>query len=116
MPGTGMLLLSAVRRSVAFAALIVPIAFGDASFGAGPFDWAPLAWIGRRSCAIYLWHVPMMCLAYHLLPGGPLAATAEDVALTLAVTMASWRFVEQSALRHKPRFERRPAARLAPAA
>jgi peptidoglycan/LPS O-acetylase OafA/YrhL len=58
---------------------------------------APLVWIGKRSYGIYLWHWPVMALTR---PGvdlswpRPLLVLAQ-VALTVALAAASYRWVEQ---------------------
>ncbi len=72
------------------------------------FGWRPLVWIGRRSYAIYL---------FHLLVFNELGHVQDhlssfwwfwlNVAVIGIVAALSWRFVEQPFLRRKARFERR---------
>jgi peptidoglycan/LPS O-acetylase OafA/YrhL len=67
----------------------------------------PLVAIGQRSYGIYLWHYPLIVAV-----GSDLPDLTRDqqrllvVAATAVATVASYRFVEQPALRWKRRFER----------
>ncbi len=56
----------------------------------------PMVWLGTRSYAIYLFHWPIIALSPDSI--GPIRGhwlAALQVALTLALASASWRFVEQ---------------------
>jgi peptidoglycan/LPS O-acetylase OafA/YrhL len=56
----------------------------------------PLKWLGERSYAIYLWHVPVIVLTNPILATGvSFPRTALQVGGTLALAELSWRFVEQ---------------------
>jgi peptidoglycan/LPS O-acetylase OafA/YrhL len=63
----------------------------------------PVVWVGERSYAIYLWHLPLITFALGHGYGkkGILAAWV----LTVLAAAVSWRFVEQPFLRLKHRFE-----------
>ena len=63
----------------------------------------PVVWVGERSYAIYLWHLPLITFAIERGYGrkGILAAWA----LTALAAAVSWRLVEQPCLRLKERFE-----------
>jgi peptidoglycan/LPS O-acetylase OafA/YrhL len=82
----------------------------------------PVAWMGRVSYGIYLWHVPLLLVlrAHGALPLSPAGALV--VVLPIAVTIAavSWYAVEQPLQERARRATRRPtrqvAAGAAPAA
>ncbi|MFI5896494.1 acyltransferase family protein [Actinoplanes sp. NPDC051513] len=67
------------------------------------FTWRPVVWLGERSYAIYLWHLPLITVAPEHGYGKPgiLAAWV----LTVVAAALSWRFVEKPFLRLKKRFE-----------
>jgi peptidoglycan/LPS O-acetylase OafA/YrhL len=71
--------------------------------------------IGKRSYGLYLWHYPLWIAVGVELDGLGLNARRLVVVVASAVvTLLSYRFVEQPALRWKRRFERGgpgPAAR-----
>ncbi|WOQ69285.1 acyltransferase family protein [Microbacterium limosum] len=84
--------------SLLSAAAIAGAVWPGSLFGRA-IDASPLRWVGERSFGIYLWHWPLLVL---LLPAA--AADAEGVpawiggtalALTLAASWASYRWVEQ---------------------
>jgi peptidoglycan/LPS O-acetylase OafA/YrhL len=58
---------------------------------------APLAFIGRISYSLYLWHWPLLVFADRYRPFGPLGTMARlgVIALSGVVAYASWRWVEQ---------------------
>jgi peptidoglycan/LPS O-acetylase OafA/YrhL len=77
--------------------------------------WSPLVWIGKRSYALYLWHLPVFFLAGALWASGLLEYLPSRIvpawAITFAMAAASYRWIEAPALRLKSRFEARPADR-----
>ena len=55
-----------------------------------------LRWVGRRSYALYLWHVPVIYYAHEIdLPGAKVAA----ILVSLAAAETSWRLIEAPAQR-----------------
>jgi peptidoglycan/LPS O-acetylase OafA/YrhL len=65
--------------------------------------WAPLAYVGRRSYGLYLWHFPILVLLQrHLNAGGRLDGIAM-VVLAFAAAEVSYRVVERPFLRLKSR-------------
>ncbi|MBW9095612.1 acetyltransferase [Microbacterium jejuense] len=91
----GALLLASVLSAVAITAGVWP----GSRFGRS-LDIAPLRWIGDRSYGIYLWHWPLLVLALAVLRGSTTAAVVPVpvglgvLALTLAASALSYRFVE----------------------
>lgn len=59
--------------------------------------WHPLRWLGVRSYGIYLWHYPIIVLSTPtVVTTGPnYLRAAIQVALSIALAAASWRFVER---------------------
>jgi peptidoglycan/LPS O-acetylase OafA/YrhL len=68
------------------------------------FSWRPLAYIGRLSYALYLWHWPVFifCTSERLDVDG-LTLTAIRIGITLALSIASYLLVEQP-IRHKAKW------------
>jgi peptidoglycan/LPS O-acetylase OafA/YrhL len=68
------------------------------------FSWRPLAYIGRLSYALYLWHWPVFifCTRERLDVDG-LTLTAIRMAITLALSIASYYLIEQP-IRHKAKW------------
>jgi peptidoglycan/LPS O-acetylase OafA/YrhL len=75
----------------------------------GPLAWPWLRYLGRRSYAIYLWHYPLLWLAWIAAPGSIVTAEVA-IGLTCGVAELSWRLVEQPSLGRVRRLEppRRP--------
>lgn len=70
-------------------------------------DWGPVAWIGRLSYSLYLWHALGLWLPEQVLPAqgpGYLAAVVLGWLLSFALAMASYRFVEQPFFALRKRF------------
>lgn len=96
-------------RPVELASGLIVLGLSGSEHGAWEqvFTWRPLRWIGQRSYGIYLWHVAGIWLGLHLLPQFRGLATTLGIAITLALTVASYELVERPALRLKRRFSRR---------
>lgn len=67
-------------------------------------SWPPLEWFGTRSYGLYLYHFPILQVARHQLDAGPdWARMVLAIVITLVVTWASFRWVEEPFLRLKDR-------------
>jgi peptidoglycan/LPS O-acetylase OafA/YrhL len=83
-------------------AVVLIVALRDAC--SGLFTWRITGWLGRRSYAIYLWHLPLVRLfQLHRVEHGQLLA----LVATLAAAELSARFVEAPFLRMKDRLHPR---------
>jgi len=100
------------------SALVIVAAMQPSAVCASLLAREPLPWIGRRSYALYLWHFPFLFMTGALwVPGRrlvPIEATLAWV-LTFAAAAASFRYIEQPALRLKATLGRRRPAVGAPA-
>jgi peptidoglycan/LPS O-acetylase OafA/YrhL len=69
----------------------------------------PLAWIGRVSYGIYLWHVPLIVFlrAHGALPLSMPGALAVALPLTIVIAALSWHLLE-SPLQRRARHVTRP--------
>ncbi len=77
-------------------------------------NWAPVAWVGRLSYSLYLWHLACPEIARTLAPGAPLPAQwALRFALAFALAAASYYALEVPLLRWRRRLG--SDARTAPA-
>ena len=92
-----------LAHSIASASLAVLIASSSSNLSV-VFSWRPLAYIGRLSYALYLWHWPVFifCTRERLDING-LALTAVRLAITFALSIASYLLVEQP-IRHKAKW------------
>jgi peptidoglycan/LPS O-acetylase OafA/YrhL len=75
----------------------------------------PLLWIGRRSYALYLWHLPFFVLT-RAFTSAPMVASLLGVVGTLIAAELSFRYVEQPALRFRARLATRETRRTLPLA
>jgi len=110
----GVSTFAALASVLVIAATLVP-----SSPCAAVLRCPPLPWIGRRSYGLYLWHYPVFYLAGPLWRPG--VATPETAllawAVTFALAVASFRYIEQPALNLKARLaQRHVSARLERAA
>ena len=89
-----------LAHSTASAVIAVLIASSSSRLSV-IFSWRPLAYIGRLSYALYLWHWPVFifCTSERLDVSG-LALTAIRLAITFALSIASYFLIEQP-IRHK---------------
>lgn len=62
-----------------------------------------LQWLGQRSYGLYIWHVPVLSVLL-IEDASPVTILAVYVPASLALTVLSWRFVEQPFLRLKNRW------------
>ncbi|GAA4830578.1 hypothetical protein GCM10023221_02760 [Luteimicrobium xylanilyticum] len=101
---------------------------GGATTTVRALELRPVRWVGERSYGIYLWHWPLLLLAWAAVPAEPGTtrwwwSSAAAVALTFALSWASYRWVETPIRRDGFRATaarvtvavRRPGARAVPA-
>jgi peptidoglycan/LPS O-acetylase OafA/YrhL len=70
-------------------------------------SWRPVVFVGLISYSLYLWHWPVFVFArYNSFGPLPLAESVVLIALSAALAVLSWRFVEQP-FRDRRRFSRR---------
>ncbi|WP_295820529.1 acyltransferase family protein [uncultured Microbacterium sp.] len=85
----------------ALTAVAIAAATHAGSWFGHALDVAPLRWIGERSYGIYLWHWPIVVLLALATTGGfleesvPVSVGLGAAALTLGVSAASYRLLEQ---------------------
>lgn len=114
---SGLLVLGGLQPvELAAGMLIVGLTASESA----PFRWLlaspPALWIGRRSYAIYLWHLPLIVLVRAVVDA-PLAATIVSFAATFLFAELSFRYLEQPVLRLRSQLRtRRPALQAAGAA
>lgn len=87
------------------SALVVAAAADPSTRVARLLSAPPLVWIGQRSYGLYLYHWPIIVLTAPL-PGPALLVDALRVAATVAVTVASYRWVETPIRRRQVRLPR----------
>jgi peptidoglycan/LPS O-acetylase OafA/YrhL len=92
---------------LAMAALVGNVVVSPTGPAARIFSAAPAVWLGERSYGFYLWHYPVLYALSRWL-GSPWIRGGVGFVVTVALTVASWRIVEQPFLRAK---ERRAVAR-----
>ena len=90
-------------HSIASALLAVLVASSSTKLSV-VFSWRPLAYIGRLSYALYLWHWPVYIFCTHdRLDINGLALTAIRLAITFALSIASYFLIEQP-IRHNAKW------------
>lgn len=91
---------------------LVPLMVAATVSGTQPWvtavlESAPMRWIGRLSYSLYLWHILAFDIGLRLIPGGGarfVAAMLLGWALTFALSMACYRYVEQPFFALRKRF------------
>ncbi|WP_420112274.1 acyltransferase family protein [Pseudactinotalea sp.] len=100
----GGILLASIATAALIAALATAPGARDGMVRA--FSTRPMVWLGERSYGIYLWHWPVLLIVTAVLPAAlpdsPISwlVRALALALTLAVSAASYRWIEQPIRRH----------------
>lgn len=88
-PGTAALL-----PVLGTAAVLAAGTGGSAPSLGGLLGWRPAQWLGDRSYSLYLWHWPVLVLGRPELPFGGLPAGIVLVLVAVALSEASFRWVE----------------------
>ncbi len=91
--------------AVAAALVIIRVVAAPSALTRALLEAGPLVWAGRVSYGLYLWHYPVFKAVAHWDAPRPLQLAAA-VALTFAVTAASFYLVERPVLRLKNRYSR----------
>ena len=81
--------------------ILVAVTHKDRFFGR-ILDCAPMAWVGKRSYFIYLWHMFVVSFLHRIIDGPSISLvsikdvyiTAMALAITLLLAELSWKFVE----------------------
>lgn len=94
-----------VAVALALAAMVGSLVVEPTSHAARALSSRPLVWLGQRSYGFYLWHFPVVVVLEKYMDSGWVLALVA-LPLSLFITVASWRLVEQPFLRMKERFER----------
>lgn len=93
-PGTGMLENGLLPVGSGLWVLVIV----GAMLPDGPVAWLmhrrPLRWLGRYSYGIYAYHFPVLAVARFYLDVHPMVLTVIVVAVTLGLSMASFRYIE----------------------
>ena len=99
-------------KSVEFTCGMIVLALTADAHGRwrAPLEWPVMTWIGRRSYAIYLWHVAALWCGLRLFPSSRALATVAGVGMTIALAALSNEMVERPALRLKRRFARQASS------
>ncbi len=96
--------VNALLVGIGFAAIICWMVLWPRSFPARVLARAPIAYIGRISYGMYLWHYPITVIVGRAGTKDSATAMAIVTALTIPVASASFFLVERPFLRLKDRF------------
>lgn len=96
----------AVTSTVA-AAIFLLLTSGTLGGMASALRWSPITWVGRLSYSLYLWHWPVIVLYKYYFVGPFLwPDMALCAALTLALSIASFHFIEERFRKEATSFRR----------
>ncbi len=112
--GTDPVLYPAGLLVAALAAGAVVLAAASPGLVSWALGQPVLRWIGIRSYGIYLWHWPVIALTTAAFPQQPPSAWLwlPEVALSVGLAAASWRWIEEPIIRHGFRATVRARSRL----
>ena len=96
----------ATAFTLAAAVLVLVSVVDERSALSRVLTLSPLVAVGRVSYGLYLWHYPVLLAVQSEMAGSSeLVQRLVTLVLSAATTVASWRLVEQPALRLKERFQ-----------
>lgn len=96
--------------AIATAALILTLTTNPSGRLGSVLGAAPLAWLGRISYSLYLWHISAFLVLHNLVARSPLIGYAASLVLALGAAAGSYYVVEQPILRRfRDRLRRQPS-------
>lgn len=83
-----------ISCSVAGGVIITALVLNPRSFYTRALEWGPVVWIGKRSYSLYLWHLPIWVMLGPSVIHNETRMWVVRVAVTVAVSAASYSWLE----------------------